>query len=221
MNDSGDNGPLYHSIKRANNYLDDLEREGYVDGKVFAYCMNDPDTYLYLSPEVARVQLGRLKHAIDVGYVQAYVTLAERLFSGSETIPADPFTGMCVLLEAAANGVTDGHVLAFTIGHLCSAYGLRAPRAYMQGFLDVGQLALHYCDVMIQKGYSFGYLMKGYIYWHGSVGVRQNASHAVSVWKEADRLGLADFRIYISANWGLIPAYMYVFLASVKLSQHA
>lgn len=74
------------------------------------------------------------------------------------------------------------------------------------GFTTVGEMALYYCDILIARGSSRGYLHKGRIYCEGLAGVEKDEKKGMSIWHEADEVGLADYTVYKK----LIDLYMYV-----------
>lgn len=200
----------------ASRYLMGLEREGYVDGALFDK-IGDGYAYMVRRPSEIMLPYMYLQRAISLGYVRSYLTMVEILESRfhAAVFPRGMNNPLLILLKATEQGVTDEGVLAELLQHLSRWHpDVLIPSAHHQGRrVPVGELALYYCDVLIQNGSSLGYDWKAKLYWSGKAGLPQDMSKAVSIWEEADRLELAHIDMYKD---GLIKAYMYVILDFTK-----
>lgn len=120
------------------------------------------------------------------------------------TDPQRPIKGhhleiMQFLQEAEEKGVTDERVLVYMI-RLLAARGKE-----IQKGSNPSDLALQYCEVLINRGSPLGYHWKGTIYCCDDF---KDWVKAVSIWEDADRLGVASFYTY--SQGGLVTAYTYV-----------
>lgn len=146
------------------------------------------------------------QRAIDLGYPPAYIS--DFYWGTTFGKPEERDKVLLGLLEAEHKGigVKDGRIIAKILEHLKDRK--YTPNAEVLGkFNNKGEMALHYCDVLIERGIPHGYYMKGALYKFGEATVPDDESKAVSIWEEADRLGLANVIIYCH---GLAPAYRYV-----------
>lgn len=206
-------GPVKEDKAKAFSYARELEMEGYVDGGIneqigIAYsrgvgCNND------ISAAVSYLQ-----RAIDDNYTLAAIDLFHLLGLGGPGLPADKRSAMMTLVETEnkSEGVYDDRIVGELVNKLIESRYV--PSAQCLGrFKDQGEMALHYCNVLIKKRSPLGYQLKGDIYTRGIGGIKKDDSKAVSVWEEADRHGLATFEIYC---YHLAPAYMYVILLMIS-----
>lgn len=198
---------------RAFHYLLDLEREGYVDGNLFhriGDCYKDAEgcgrSYV---KAIEYYQLG-----ISLVYAPGYMALGNIWWHGFDHAH-DSNKAILPLLEAENQGVKDDRILHTLINQL--RYSSSPLSDEILGrFKNKGEMALHYCDVLIQRRSPKGYYLKGCIYWDGEL-VPKDSTKAVSIWEEVDRLGLADSTTYWSST-SLTHAYMYVRSPSLALS---
>lgn len=186
-------------------YLLDTESEGNVIGRVFD---SIGDHYIQGNgcDQDPTLALTFYQRAVDLGHLPAYVSLSIMLWRGQRGYPADKNRALLTLLDAEKKGVSvkDDRILEKLILRLID--GLPRHSAQLLGeFKNVGELVLHYCDVLIQRGSHIGYRLKGEVYQYGHAGIAIDEAKAIAIWEEADKVGLATHYIYCHY---LIPAYM-------------
>lgn len=142
-------------------------------------------------------------HAIDVGYVPAYVGKSELLWQGGNGIAVDRDKSLLLLVEAEekAVGVKDDLIIKEIFVRLSIHHDFKPET--LGRFRNKGEMSLHYCDILIERGSPSGYYFKGSLYAYGRDGLPEDEAKAVSIWEEADRVGLADYRIYSRLQYTL------------------
>lgn len=201
-------GIMANKVK-AFNCLLDLEREGYADGGLLhkiGHCYMHGDVCDRSSIKA----LAYFQRAATFAYAHAYLSMYELWAFDGVNFSCNKNKATLILLEAERKGLNDDRILNYLI------YDLRhfneAPSAKILGrFPDRYAMALHYCDVLILRKSSYGYSLKGDIYWSGDTEIPKDEAKAVSIWNEADRHGFADHHIYCGINSGLSYAHRYTF----------
>lgn len=145
-------------------------------------------------------------HAIDQGrFPPAYLRLFYLKFYSGFNSFLNKGEAILHLLDAEEDGVAmhDDRILGYVINGLVGNY-TPDPRV-LGAFQTKGEMALHYCDVLIRRGSSLGYQRKAEIYEKGQGGISQDISKAIAILEEADRVGLVISSLYI---YRLIPHYL-------------
>lgn len=186
------------------NYLIELEMSGNVSGCVLAELGKKyyhPVRYSF-DPSTA---IDYYQRAIDVGYapVFSYTNPFTRYRPGDEE------RIILSLLEADKKGMSmkDDRWLSLVIDHIRMTRrkpGVEVART----FATTCEMVVHYCDILISRGSSLGYYQKASLYRYGYESIAQDKAKAVSMWEEADRLGLANRDVYID----LALSYKYVWV---------
>lgn len=206
MYERGDGENPSH-LRKAFNYLLDLEREGLIDGGVLdkiGTCYKRGDGHAYDAYQAVNYY----QRAINVGYSQAFLGL----FSSFREYEIE--NRIAPVLEAWENGVglvDDRVLLRMPNEHEVGVFLAKTritwcnPRRYIyNGSLNYHQLQLHYCDILIERKSHLGYRNLGEEILRGTGEMRTRWTRAVSIWEEGDRVGLCDFPTY---NEGLQRAY--------------
>lgn len=144
------------------------------------------------------------QRAIYSGYRPAGLNVFNLLGEGNSGFTKGKYKIACSLLknELEATHSKEDRLLGMHIDMLLDPDYVRT---FVPAMLTMrGQLALSYCNDLIQRGSPKGYSAKGWIYALGKYNIPEDWSQAVSIWDEADRLGLADTDAY----YGLQRAYM-------------
>lgn len=198
---------LYGSPQKALTYLLDRERQGEFDGwglNKIGYCYG----YNCGCDEDPETSMSYFQRSIDMGYTPAYLALHTLLWGGRHDLPADKDAAMLILLEAEKKGIgmKDDRILEKLIARL-RADGYQPSARVLGTFQNQSQMALHYCDLLIQRKSPTGYQLKG-------VDARTFASRShddklglISLLEEADRVGLATSQTYSD----LKAVYTYVY----------
>lgn len=206
MHENGDGAAGARDVHKVHNYAYtyycDLEREGYVDGGLFAGIAasykrgggynqdNSMSTEYY-------------ERSASLGWTDAFLVLSRRAYSGDAKTRDK---ALLLLLEAEEKGIRDDRILDALVDKL--RYFKHTPCQEVLGrFKSKCKMMLHYCYVLIHRKSPKGYYHLGFIYSVGIDGIKPNKSKAVAVWKEADRVGLANTFIY---QYHLSQVYMYV-----------
>lgn len=191
---------------KAFNYLLDLEKADNVAG-----CVLVQIGQCYFQGDGCKEDLSKAalyhQRALDIGYTP-YNSLSIAMWGPFSKIPQKKDKAVLTLSEVEKKGLAlkDDRILLLAIK--CLIEDNTNPNADVLGtFKSAGEMALHYCDVLISRGSPLGYYQKGRIYQYNEVNIPKDATKAVALWEEADRLGLADFDIYFN---GLVEAYTYV-----------
>lgn len=179
------------------------------------YYVSGSDYLKYTPPRNAR---NYYHHTLYPGYTPAYLAKADLLWQGSRNTAADKDKAVLTLLEAEkkAMGEVDNVIIENIVSRLIYTDHVYKPEV-LGRFKNRGEMALHYCDVSIQRGSPKGYYEKGNLYICGRAGLPRDVDKAVSIWEEADRVGLADFNIY---HYGLLRHYLYVHYFTALASYH-
>lgn len=198
---------------KAYTYLLELERQGHVDASLF-YKLFDHNAECLLDWTGSLLAFEYCDRAMGMGHVPAIRDWTYKMWGfGGYGSPEKCHKVIATLLEAVETWGEDDRLLDLLIDRLCTMH--RTPSDTLDPLLSkfgsYGEAVMHYCDVLIQRGSPLGYLWKSDVYHEGKVGVPRDVSKAVSLYAEADRLGLATFDFYTLFGAGLIRAYMYVY----------
>lgn len=183
-------------------YLSGLQHEGYVDGEL---CAIKAYYAVYDSEEA----ICNYKRAAELRYAPAYLSLADRWWYPGMGKDHHPDRAMFALLKAENDGLRDDRLLSRAIRFLCDKRYIPKP-GILGTFKNKVEMALYYCDVLIERGSPLGYYRKGLIYWKGLAGVPKDKYKAVTIWMTAHRHGLADINIYANPKASIMAAYRYV-----------
>lgn len=140
------------------------------------------------------------QRAIDLGYQPAYFGLFTMLWEEKKrlfnlTNSKDRAILTLLELEKKGEGVKDDRVLGRVVDCL-REQTYQPSRQVLGRFRTKGEMALHYCDVLIQRKSHLGYDWKAHIYNNGEAGIRRNGSKVLAIYEEADRVGLATLEAY-------------------------
>lgn len=192
------------NLKNAFHSSRDLEIAGIVDPLLYVEVGH---TYLYrnCTDENPSLALWYFQRGADMGSIQAYASMYFMWWDGSPRCHVDRHEAVTVLLNAEERGIGahDHQLLSILIDSLLDEDYV-PNRTILGTFNNKWEMALHYCDVLIQRGSSVGYHSKATLYRYGNEDFPQDIRKAVEVWEEADKAGLANFLAY---TYGLINAY--------------
>lgn len=226
---------LRKDAKKALIYLIDLEREGCVDGSLFVMIGDYYRDGTGYDPIVSKA-LEYYHRAVDVGHDPAYLLLYDfwQDQDDNDTYDSDDDNyydnkkiqddkALLVLLEAERKGAKHDGILNQVISRLYEMEEDTLSEECLGQFKTKGELLLHYSDLLIERQSPHGYFWKGHIYLYGMHGGNRDPYKAVSIWEEADKLGLASFMTYKQDWTGLIYVYMYVlsFMHSILSLRYA
>lgn len=200
-------GEVKRDIKKVFTYLQDLERSGNGNACVLAEIGNCYHKGHGCVPDLSLAKY-YYQRAIDLGYTPACSLYVDyTVWLGGADLPGSMNTAVLKLLEAEKKGIAikDDRILSRVINYLLMSHYTPSPEV-LGTFKDKVEMLLYYCDVLINRGSPLGYQHKGDIYISPVLDVPEDKSKAVSIWEEADRLGLADNGIYLK----LAEAYSYV-----------
>lgn len=201
-------------------YLLDLEREGCIEGGLF-YLIGH-GIYRYEVPQAfdqnwRECYQQYYQKAMEADYVPAYLHMS------STTSSNDPNKPLSILLEAEKEGLKDDRILIELVKYIRRHLRSLDKKLLGEKFENFYEMALYYSDILIQRRSPQGYYLKGLIYWDGDEAdriprprgfilrefspvvdvlngfmnyVSRDREKAVSVWEEADRLGLANLATY-------------------------
>lgn len=184
-------------------YLLDLEREGYTGGDLLHKI---GDTYKDHNGYGRSCALEYYQRAIRFSYVPALLALSRFWMTGEDNFPPDRNMAVLALLEAERKGLQDDRILDELVCDL-SFNNTPFSDEVLGNFQNKVEMILHYCDVLVQRKSPGGYHLKGFLYWIGDV-VPKDQAKAVSIWEEADKLGLVGQNLYCSYSSDLSYAYM-------------
>lgn len=200
-------GDVRETFARSLSYLTELESQGYTANQIFKkmahlyHYGNGFERYLSRALDCYHrsVYTGYIPADQTRYYLSSYCDEHNSLTSRDKTILS--------LLEIEKNGVRDDKLIEDLIQAMHG--DTYTPSLQVLGkHKNKRTMILHYCRVLIHMRSPRGYYWKGRFFWNGEDGVPKTKSKAVSIWKEADRLGLADFNMYISQTSGsLVSAY--------------
>lgn len=165
-------------------YLLDLEREGHIDGQLFGYLGIKYDVSYANDPLKAKMYYQR---AIERGYIPPYA-LRSSSDADNETIEK----ALLILLEAESKGLDmkDDRIFHSVFEVLTLHTASYTPSSQVLGkFKDATEMALHYCDVLIQRRSPLGYSAKSDIYSFGIPGVSRDECKAMAILEEGARVG--------------------------------
>lgn len=167
-------------------YLLDVEMDGCTDGSIMSRL---GDNYASAHGCVRNQSLAKKywARAAGFGYLTAHVSL--HYSSGNAA-------SMLALVEAAKRG--EGRDAAWIIETMVERLqGIHQPAPRTFGpFKDKGSMMLYFCDALIEKQSPIGYHIKGSLHMYGNDGIPVNVAKAISIWEEADKLGLATWDVY-------------------------
>lgn len=198
---------MRHSEAVGLRYLHDLELSGYVDGSLFekiGECYQD-----FFSPvQDTQKAMEYTELAMDAGYPPAYLSMHRIWWHRAQMAhpPQCELKATLVLVEAEKKGVNDTRV----VHQLIEAFlywGYAPCDKALRMFKSKEEMILYYAERLIDKRSSKGYFWKSVLYWDGVGNIPKDRPKAVSIWQEADRLGLAEFEVYLFSDCGLIHAY--------------
>lgn len=142
------------------------------------------------------------QRAIDTGDTLAWVVLSRLLWLSKVGINFDKEKAVLWILEAETKGLgaKDDRILSEVFDRLTSDYFMfQSSKAQILGqFISLRELASQYYDTLIARRSPLGYYRKGRLNAMNTMGIPIDASKAIAVWEEADRVGLADCEIYSS-----------------------
>lgn len=187
---------------KAQIYLLDLEMEGYMDGSLLK---GIGETYCDVGTISKNPSKGwEYSHRVlDMGYTPAYLAIYKY---GYYREYIDQEKTVLYLLGAEEKGVRDSRILEELIMRLSGRTYYIPSQKVLGKFQSRSEMALHYCDVLIQRRSPLGYYWKGWIYWLG-YDLQRDVFKARTIWEEADKLGLAPESVYTNPLVGLIMAY--------------
>lgn len=194
--------------KESFQYLLDLEGEGHIDGSVFNM-IGKQYSYSPRYPEGQAMAMMYYQRSIDDGFARAAVDICYLLYPHVTGTHAQADKAVLSLLESEHKGLglKDDCILDELVKILTDFNDEYYPNPDILGsFQSKSEMALHYCDVLIQRKSPLGYKNKADIYEHGLARVGKDMSKAVSIWKEAINEGLANYDIC----YALQKAYRYV-----------
>lgn len=188
-------------------YLLEREEEGYTDASLYD---NIGERYMRgdKCPKEQSKATTYFQRAIDSGYLSGYVNLSYMLWYNETQDQQLKDQGIQVLLDAEKQCAEEKYdrILGSLVYYLGdNAY---TPSAQVLGqFKSKLDMALHYCDILIQRGLPTGYQVKADIYLSGQCGMRKDKAKGMAIWEEAAKAGLADGLAY---TVHLIPGFTYV-----------
>lgn len=192
--------------KRGFHYLLDLEREGVTDGRLLVAL---GDCYGGGSQCDLNIHLGMtyFQRATEVGYVPAWLSQFRVVCDDISCMKYDLDEAVLKLLGAEEKGVgvKDDRILGYIVAMLTDLKLQNRPILRQLAYLPSDQvlgkfenkieMALHYCDALIQRKSSLGYSKKSDTYKCDRTD-KLHPEIPVANWKEADHAGLADSYIY-------------------------
>lgn len=202
-------GSVGYDQKRAYHYFIELEHQGYVDASLYDKLADHYNTLIY-NPHAVDVAKEYYQRAVDMGYGQAYVSLYYQYNSYSPKWKL-PHQAASILVEAEEKGLAakDDRIICRLIEHLLSPYCKVCPTLFEKyQKKNPSELALYFCDLLIQRGEASGYKLKAFLYWRGINDIPKDQAKAVSILEEADKANVASYGIYYKHDSGLIVPYM-------------
>lgn len=194
-----------HYNAKAFDYLNELERSGYVCGWLYKAIADHYCYHMYPNSHMAR-RYCRL--AINKGFDYAYVSLYDMKraceYEKVKTATNKLSTAMLRLLSEDKASVKDDRVFDDMVKDLSKPSHIMSGRIhYDLGPFESSQaMAMYFCDALIQRGSALGYFRKICLYGMQNFDSKQKE---VEVMEEADRAELATYDMY---GW-LLHRYMY------------
>lgn len=187
----------------------DLEREGYLDGWVFNNIGGYYDRNRDSGNHTSTTAMKYFQLAIEHGCISGFEHL-RRLMPHVETgIYTDIDLEVFAVLgpEKKSLEMKDDRLIHHLVLDLIDLSSQYHPNPQVLGkFKDRIEMALNYCDILIEMKSPFGYKHMAETYRSGCAGVDDTMPKVVSIMEEADKAGLADSETYYS----LQRAYRYV-----------
>lgn len=175
-------------------YLSDLEQSGIVDGFIF-----DGLGVCYIQGSGCKrdehLAMMYYQRALDLSFPLGILVHSHSRWTGNAHVAPDRDICVQLALQAEEKGMRDDRILNMLLCRLrIRSY---SPDSQVLGkFKNRKEMALHYCDVLIDRKSPRGYLRKADFYCHGYADVPTDFYKALSLWEDADRLGLAHWDTY-------------------------
>lgn len=148
----GNRLPCWHDSRdkkerQATSYLFDLEREGYVDGRLFQM-LGRRFLRRGEGPRESSIVWEYYQRAAGLGYAPVYLDMHRYWYQGPEE---NLEKAMLILLEAEAKGMKDSRILEQFVLHL-TVYPYYLSRRVLGSFWSLSDMALYYCGVLTGRG---------------------------------------------------------------------
>lgn len=192
---------------KALKYLEDLDQNGRTSGIVLCILGDCYKEGMGCERDHTKAR-EYYQRAANMGYAPAYISIhALYWWYGRGGVSDDPDKAMMALLTAEDKGVKDDRILGKLLESMYDVNVSVSDHVLTRGkFHSKEEMALYYCDVLIQRGSPKGYSWKAKILGEVTIDGQNGEADALGVLIDADNAGLATFSVYIS----LASAYMYV-----------